>query len=343
MIIRINTLLRLIYYVKTKNFLFYQTRHNKAYYQTTFYFTKFLKAMKKQIIPVLIACLFLIGINQVVAQDEAKAATDTTSLWKKSGSVGLNFANVGLENWAGGGVSSVSVGFIGNYKATRESDVTVWSHQLDLAYGVLKQRGNDSFRKTDDQFIYLSQYGYKLSEKWLITGGLNFRTQLAPGYEYGTDANGDETRDKISNLLSPGYLSINTGITYKHKDIFTATFSPATLKNTFVLDDGVDETSFGLDAGKTSRSEFGMSLLSSVNVKVMENVNFSSNLSLFASYEALGEIDVNWEALIAMKINKYLNASFGTQLIYDEDIAINGVNSKVQFKHALSIGLGLTF
>jgi len=284
----------------------------------------------------------MVGFYQASAQEE-EAKADTTSLWKKTGSVGLNFANVGLENWAGGGVSSVSTGFIGNLKATRESDHTVWSHQLDIAYGVLKQRGNATFRKTDDQFIYLSQYGYKLTENWLITTTLNFRTQLAPGYEYGEDANGNETRTKISNLLSPGYLTVNTGITYKKGDIFTATFSPATVKNTFVLDDDVDETSFGLNEGESVRSEFGTTLLSSLNLKVMENVNFSSNLSLFASYASLGEIDVNWEALIAMKVNKYINASFGTQLIYDEDIAIDGVNSKIQFKHALTIGFGITF
>ena len=66
--------------------------------------------------------------NKLQAQD--KADSDSTSLWKRSGSAGLTFANVGLENWAGGGVSSVSVGFVGNYKATRESDKTVWSNQL---------------------------------------------------------------------------------------------------------------------------------------------------------------------------------------------------------------------
>ena len=107
------------------------------------------------------------------AQDEEAAKPD--SLWDTSGSVALTFANVGLENWAGGGVSSVSLGFAGNFKATRESDKTVWSNQFDLAYGLLKQKDNETFRKTDDQLIILSQYGYKLSEKWLISSSLNFR------------------------------------------------------------------------------------------------------------------------------------------------------------------------
>jgi hypothetical protein len=49
-----------------------------------------------------------------------------------------------------------------------------------------------------------------------------------------------------------------------------------------------------------------------------------------------------------MKVNKYITTSFGTQLIYDEDVLItdeNGKtsNSKIQFKHVLNIGIGITF
>jgi len=290
-----------------------------------------------------IASVLLLCSTFVHAQDEDTAKTDSTSLWKQSGSVGLTFANVGLENWSGGGVSSVSLGFLGNYKAVRESDKTVWSHQVDFAYGLLRQRGNNTFRKTDDQFIYLSNFGYKIGKKWLITTTTNFRTQVAPGNEYGVDSVGEETRTKISNLLAPGYLTVNTGITYKEKDIFIATLAPITVKNTFVLDDDIDETAFGVDEGESVRAEFGINFLSGLTWKVMENVNLTSNLSLFASYEALGEIDVNWEALLNMKVNKYINASFGTQLIYDEDITLDGKNSLVQFKHALNIGLGISF
>ena len=44
-----------------------------------------------------------------------------------------------------------------------------------------------------------------------------------------------------------------------------------------------------------------------------------------------------------MKVNKWFNATFGTQLIYDKDILIDtgdGVpTDAVQFKHVLNFGL----
>ena len=59
-------------------------------------------------------------------------------------------------------------------------------------------------------------------------------------------------------------------------------------------------------------------------------------------------IDVNWDMLIWFRINEYLAANISTQLIYDEDVTIidsegNPVNSLVQFKEVLGLGLTLTF
>ena len=293
-------------------------------------------------IKLIIALIAFFGaVATVSAQEEAES--DSTK-WTRSGSVGLNFSNVGLENWTGGGVSSVSLGFVGQYKAVYESDKAVWDNQLDFAYGMVKLKGNETFRKTDDQLIFNSQYGRKLNKNWLLSASLNFRTQVAPAYEYTTDAAGNEVRSpRITNIFAPGYLNTNIGLTYKYEKMLTATISPLANKTTFVLDDAVDETAFGLDAGDEVRAEFGWAFTSNFNKEVMENVNFTSSLGLFASYEEPFEIDVNWETLLAMKVNKYITASFGTQLIYDEDVQIDGNNSKVQFKHVLNIGVGLTF
>ena len=283
------------------------------------------------------------------------SAPDSTSNWTKSTSLGLNFSNVGLENWAGGGVSSLALGFVGQFIATRETETSVWTNQVDLAYGLQKQDGNETFRKTDDQFIFDSKFGYKLSENFLVSSALNFRTQMDNGYLYELDAQGDETRTIISKLMAPGYLTLNLGMTFKQKKWLILTFSPLTLKNTFVLDETLsDAGAFGVDPGKSLRSEFGTSLTGSFNLKdiikdedIAKNVNITTAFSLFANYENLDAIDVNWETLLSMKVNKYLNASFGTQLIYDEDVDVERndgtVGPAVQFKHVLNVGLGITF
>ena len=57
---------------------------------------------------------------------------------------------------------------------------------------------------------------------------------------------------------------------------------------------------------------------------------------------------MNWDVLINMKINKYLNATLNTTLKYDNDVkTINdeGENrgAKVQFKDILGIGVAYNF
>ena len=60
---------------------------------------------------------------------------------------------------------------------------------------------------------------------------------------------------------------------------------------------------------------------------------------------------MNWETLIAFKVNKYISASINTQLIYDDKIKIpvvrNGeltsVGSLVQFKEILGVGFSYKF
>jgi len=87
---------------------------------------------------------------------------------------------------------------------------------------------------------------------------------------------------------------------------------------------------------------------------LMENVKLTTKADFFANYlQNAGNIDVNWETLIAMKINKFLTASLSTHLIYDDDINIavdrndDGINDgngpRIQFKEVLSLGLSYQF
>ena len=85
----------------------------------------------------------------------------------------------------------------------------------------------------------------------------------------------------------------------------------------------------------------------------------SSRLQLlepFAKWDGTNpqNIDLNWEVLINMKINKFLTANIATQMIYDHDIPVpvkreeNGVKvmgtgPRLQFKEVLSLGLSYKF
>ena len=77
----------------------------------------------------------------------------------------------------------------------------------------------------------------------------------------------------------------------------------------------------------------------------MENVNQIINVDFFIPYnKQFGNVDMNWDVLINMKINKYLNATLNTTLKYDNDVkTINDEGetrgAKVQFKDNLGISV----
>lgn len=280
----------------------------------------------------------------------AKSQTADSVVWEKTGSLGFTFANVGLSNWAGGGESSISLGTIFNAGVIRKATGSTWKTQFDFALGGAKV-GDKDFRKTDDAIILISDYNRKINESFGYGVSAIFRTQLMEGNKY-VSANDPldpsrEIAEKISNFMAPGYLTINLGMNYKKGDVFSVQFAPAAGKFTFVLDDDLSAAgAYGVDPNENVRAEFGTNLLTTLNLKVMENITFQSNLNFFTAYDSFGNVDTNWETLLVMKINKWFNATFGTQLIYDDDILIDtgdGTPSReIQFKHVLNLGVNFS-
>jgi hypothetical protein len=87
-----------------------------------------------------------------------------------------------------------------NYVANYRLDALIWNNSVDIGYGMQRVGGQEA-RKTDDRIDLLSKAGMHATGDWFYSGLLNFRTQMAPGYDY---TNGE--RVEISNFLSPGYL-----------------------------------------------------------------------------------------------------------------------------------------
>ncbi len=293
----------------------------------------------------LLAVIALLFASQLYAQNDTIPAD--TSYWDKGATINFNFSQVNLTNWAGGGQSSVSVGALTNFKANYERGKDLWANRLDMAYGILRQGDSDQqFIKTDDNIILASRYSRKIKNNFFASALVDFRTQFAEGIEM---TNGKDS--VISKFMAPAFLLANIGVTYKYKKIFTATLSPLSSKTTFVLDETLSNSgAYGVLVGDNYRFEGGVNFASSFVKDILENVNFASNLNLFAGYENLSEIDVNWENALIFKVNKFINASFSTQLIYDEDIESkeiieNEVTGEsrfapgVQFKSAIAIGL----
>jgi hypothetical protein len=287
----------------------------------------------------LVVIFFLVFFSAAKAQQIDSIQLTKTASW------GVNFANVGLSNWAAGGESSVALGTVLNSKMVRKKGLGTWTNQFDFALGGARV-GDKDFRKTDDNIILQTKFTQRFSKKFRFSTLGIFRTQLLDGFKFRADPlnEGEELSEKISGFMAPGYLSLNLGFDYQPSDAISVSLAPTSGKFTFVSDQTLaDAGAFGVSAGEHSRAEFGANLLVALDVPVMDNISCKSSLNLFSSYDEFGTIDVNWESLFVMKINKWFNSSLGTQLIYDKDILIaqedGSVDSAVQFKHVLNFGL----
>jgi len=280
-------------------------------------------------------------IVSVAAQDDT---TTVEGPWKSNGMATLNFSQVSLTNWAQGGESSYAINALSAFNLNYSKDRSAWDNALDIGYGIQKI-GDKNPGKTDDHIDLLSKYGYNISGDWYISSMLNIKTQFTKGYQE-TDAG----QLLISDLFSPGYILLAIGLEYKPNDNFYFSVSPVGGKITMVMNDSLSKVgSFGVDAGKTSRSELGGTVKMGINKDIMENVNLTTTLDLFSSYtESPQNIDISWKAMINMKVNEFLSATISTHLLYDDDIAYTdpkGVDRgpRVQFKEILGIGLSFKF
>jgi hypothetical protein len=274
---------------------------------------------------------------------------DTLLGWKKGGVINLNVSQTALKNWAAGGQSSLSFNGLLSLYAHNKQAKTLWENYLDLGYGSLKQGKKADWWKTDDKIDFTSKYGFRTSEKLYVAGLVNFKTQMADGFNYPNDS------IKISGFLAPGYLLGAIGLDFIPSENFTAFIAPLTLKMTFVNDDDLaNGGAFGVDPGKHLKKEFGGYVRLFLKQGLMENITFQSKLDLFSNYlNNPQNIDVNWECLLSMKVNKYVTATLSTTLLYDDevDIAIDdnndGINEengpRIQFKEVLAVGFSINF
>ena len=306
--------------------------------------------MKKLLM--LITGVMLVG--SLIGQNNA---ADTA--WKINGDVNLMFSQTSFSNWASGGENSLTMNGFFNLYAGYTKGKTKWENMLNLAYGQTKT-GEQDYRKNEDKIDFLSTYGLKASEKWYYSANLNFKSQFAEGFDYHDDVDtlGPE---KISNFLAPGYLSAGVGMEYRPHDYMSFYLSPITARWIFVTDqDLADAGAFGVEPavyddngiktqdGETLRQEFGAYFRFIFGKEIIKNVTFNTKLELFSDYlENPQNVDVNWDNMLDLKVNDWITAKVGLQLVYDDNTNITDkdglVGPRTQLKQLLSVGLSYKF
>lgn len=273
-----------------------------------------------------------------------------TTYWRKSFKAGLNFNQAAFsDEWTGGGVSSIGLSSYLNYKANYRKDVHTWDNEIDLGYGVVQNQDQNA-RKALDRMYLDTKYGRQLSEKWNLFSSLSFLSQFAIGYSFGEDANGAETRTKISNLFAPAFLTSAWGLEYKPVDYFGLRLAPFAPRFTFVADDDLANTpspedptkgAFGVDLGDNVRTEWlAFQLQADFDKEIAENLNLKWKYLLFLNYEELDfdKWDHRLDLTLSASVNKFLNVSLGAIVIYDFDQV-----DEIQLSQQLTIGLAYSW
>jgi len=310
--------------------------------------------MRTRLFVLILSCMFSIHAWSQTTEAEKvirSVSNDSVMGWKTGGLIGLSISQASFTNWAAGGQNTIALGGIVNLFAKYKSEHSSWDNMLDLGYGILQQGKNADFIKTDDKVDFTSKYGRNASAKWYYAGLVNFKTQMAPGYNY------PDVSTKISDLLAPAYVLAAIGMDYKPNDKLTAFIAPFTSKNTIVNDEALSNAgAFGVDPGKKTRSEIGgyIRMVYQQTYFKDKSVSVLSKLDLFSNYQNNPQnIDVSWETIIGLKVNRFITTTITTHLIYDDDIdigvdrnddgVIDGSGPRTQFKEVIGVGLNVKF
>jgi len=271
-----------------------------------------------------------------VGADDAKPATDAKP-WKTKLEIGLNFnQSFFSENWNAGGVSSFAFGTLVKGNANYTKGNMSWTNDLQLQYGIQKNKGQ-SQRKLNDLIFVDSKLGYRFTDKLDAFGAVNFMSQFAEGYKFGTDSNGIETRATLSNFLSPGYLTEALGIRYQPVPYFWVRAGVLALRQTFVMDENlylVIPENYGVAVGKNLKNDIGFQLMADLDKNLAENLNLKLRYISFGEYADFSNTNHRVDVVLTAKVTKYINTNFTAVMLYDRN-----QDKAVQWSETLAIGL----
>ncbi|MBR6177169.1 MAG: DUF3078 domain-containing protein [Bacteroidales bacterium] len=296
-------------------------------------------------------------VATLAKESKNTANVDSGKVWKFSGMLSLTASQTALVNWAPGGDQQIGLNALANFNANYAKGKHSWQNAITAQYGTLRLIDEyDEFRKNDDKLQFASKYGYQAANKLYYSAIFDYKSQFDKGWTYEkvkvVNEEGAEEEQEVATLnsecWSPLYLTYTLGLDYQVSDNFMFYLSPFCGKTTVVLNDFLSEQgAFGVDSCKHARSEFGWYFKLDAKYNIAKNISFGTNLVLFNSYKDgfMDEIDVDWNVIIAMQINKWLSFNITSELVYDEDVKIvkddREYFSLTQFKNVT--GLGLTF
>jgi hypothetical protein len=269
--------------------------------------------------------------------------------WKTRTSVGINVNQATFSNnWKGGGVNSVAVGGVVNYKAEYSKENYSYVSELILEYGKVKNK-DQLQKKTRDRIFWDNKAAIQLSKNWYFFGSVNFESQFDSGFSYYREGD-NEKQFLISKFMSPGYLTESMGFEYKPNKFFSTRIGTGTARQTFVLDSMVyrekdgslknpPPIKYGVEYKKRFKNELAFQVVSSFEKEVFTNTFLKTRYQMFIPYDrAIINIDHRLDVSITSKLNRLMNVSLTGVGLFDKD-----TDDKIQGNQTLALGVMFVF
>ena len=205
-----------------------------------------------------------------------------------------------------------------------------WDTKVTAEYGAAKIQNQDNLQKTNDRVEVISVLGKKIKNSpWFYSGLFNFKTQFDSGFEVTERTevmNGVTVKisgdARNSKFFSPAYFLAGPGILWKKNDDLKLNMAPSTAKLILVSSmftnpndprNRLDNSGkyFGVESGKTMRSELGLALNGYAKVFLLPNVELENILGLYSNYlDKPKNIDIDYTANLTMRVNNLITTNY---------------------------------
>src|SRR5260221_2413016 len=286
-------------------------------------------------------------VKKIRSESERKISKDPNDtipkVWRTGGMYSLNLSQGSLSNWAAGGEDfSLSLSSLMNLYAFYKKEKYSWDNTFDFNIGYIKTTSLGS-RKNDDRFDLLSKYGYGISNKVSVAVLANLRSQFFKGYTYPGNV-----KTFSSTFMAPGYLLLGVGLDYKPNKDLSIFFSPATARWVIVKDTALSNKGlYGVTPRKKTNLEFGAFVSINYFKEFNKILAYKGRLDLFSNYRHNPQnVDLYMTNTLNARISKILSATWGLDLIYDDDAKLFGKNRRsaaLQVRSLVGIGLLVKF
>ena len=233
--------------------------------------------------------------------DAIQAEIDALPGWRLRATGTLGGSVSGFNNWYAKEKPNSSVGNFGinvNGFADLIEEKFFWKNAANINIGWVKfddkddDTDSEDYEVATDVFNLSSLYGRKLSDKFAVSGLMEYRSTL------------------VNNFNDPGFLDLGVGGTWTPLDGMTVVIHPLNYNFVFSKGDAEYDSSFGAKIVADYTRKFG-------------GLNVKSNLSMFLSYEGSELSNYTWTNSFSYTFWKSLGVGFDFGLRKNHQEALN--------------------